>query len=204
MPSPPPALELRGISKEFPGVKALSGVNLTIRPGEIHALLGENGAGKSTLLKIISGVQQPDAGEMLIGGHAIKLHGTKAARAAGIAMIHQELQLIPELNVSQNMFLGAPRVTFGVLLAHESMQKRAREVLHDLDPGIDVRTPVKYLSVAQRQMVEIARALLTDAREIAMDEPTSSLTPSEFERLVVLIRKLASRGVAIIDLMCNR
>ena len=198
MPIPTPALELRGISKQFPGVKALSGVNLLVRPGEIHALLGENGAGKSTLLKIISGVQQPDEGEMLIGGHAVTLHGTKAARAAGIAMIHQELQLIPELNVAQNMFLGTPRVTWGVLLAHNAMQERAREVLHDLDPSIDVRTPVKYLSVAQRQMVEIARALLTDARVIAMDEPTSSLTPSEFEKLVVLIRKLAARGVAII------
>ena len=198
MQTPPPALELRGISKQFPGVKALSGVSLIVRPGEIHALLGENGAGKSTLLKIISGVQQPDEGEILVGGHGVTLHGTKAARAAGIAMIHQELQLIPELNVAQNMFLGTPRVNWGVLLAHHSMQQKAKDVLQDLDPGIDVRTPVKYLSVAQRQMVEIARALLTDARVIAMDEPTSSLTPTEFEKLVVLIRKLAARGVAII------
>ena len=198
MHNPPPALELRGISKQFPGVKALSGVNLLVRPGEIHALLGENGAGKSTLLKIISGVQHADEGEMLVGGQPVKLNGTKAARAAGIAMIHQELQLIPELNAAQNMFLGAPRVSCGVLLAHQAMQKRASEVLHDLDPGIDVRVPIKHLSVAQRQMVEIARALLTDARVIAMDEPTSSLTPSEFEKLVLLIRKLAARGVAII------
>ena len=198
MPNRSPALELRGISKHFPGVKALSEVSFLVRPGEIHALLGENGAGKSTLLKIISGVQQADAGELLVNGQIVQLFGSNAARTAGIAMIHQELQLIPELNAAQNMFLGAPQVRCGVLLAQRAMQLRAREVLHDLDPGIDVCTPVKNLSVAQRQMVEIARALLTDARLMAMDEPTSSLTPAEFDKLAVLIRKLAAQGVAII------
>lgn len=198
MSNSPPALELRGISKHFAGVKALSGVNLRVFPGEIHALLGENGAGKSTLLKILSGVQLPDTGELLVSGKVVKLHNTAEARAQGIAMIHQELQLIPELNVAQNMFLGAPKVALGLFLAKHQMEQRAREVLHELDPHIDVRTQVKHLSVAQRQMVEIARALLTDARVIAMDEPTSSLTPAEFEKLVVLIRKLAARNVAII------
>ncbi|MBB1073923.1 sugar ABC transporter ATP-binding protein [Rhodoferax sp. 4810] len=198
MSNNPPALELRGISKSFVGIKALSGVNLRVLPGEIHALVGENGAGKSTLLKILSGVQQQDEGELLVAGQVVRFNNTQEAHAHGIAMIHQELQLIPELNVAQNMFLGAPKVKLGFLLAKEQMAQRAAEVLHELDPHIDVRTPVKYLSVAQRQMVEIARALLTDARVIAMDEPTSSLTPTEFEKLVILIRKLAARGVAII------
>ncbi len=198
MTAPPYALELRNISKEFPGVKALNGVALRVRPGEIHALVGENGAGKSTLLKILAGNLQPDLGEILIGGQPVRLTGPKAARAAGIAMMHQELQLVPELDVAQNMFLGAPRTRFGLWLDHRAMRERAAAVLRDLDPDIDVRLPVKQLSVAQRQMIEIARALLADASLIAMDEPTSSLTPTEFTKLLALMRTLASRGVAII------
>lgn len=198
MTNPIPAIDLSGISKEFPGVKALSGVNMVIYPGEIHALLGENGAGKSTLLKILSGVYIPDAGEIRVGGKTVTLSDTNSARDAGIAMIHQELQLIPELNVAQNMFLGNPMTVGGLFLSKSAMRQRAAAVLHDLDPTIDVTTPVKKLSVAQRQLVEIARALLSDAKVIAMDEPTSSLTPAEFEKLVVLVRKLAAKGVAII------
>jgi len=194
----PYALELRDISKQFLGVKALSSVSLRINPGEIHALVGENGAGKSTLLKILAGSLQPDEGDMLIGGRQVKLTSPKAARSAGIAMIHQELQLVPELDVAQNMFLGAPRTRFGLLLDHAAMRARAREVLNDLDPTLDVRLPVKALSVAQRQLVEIGRALLADASVIAMDEPTSSLTPAEFTKLLALMRKLAARRVAII------
>jgi len=196
---PPYALELRNISKQFPGVKALNAVALRVRPGEIHALVGENGAGKSTLLKILAGSQQPDAGgEILMGGKPVTLSSPKAARAAGIAMIHQELQLVPELDVAQNLFLGAPITRFGCLLDHAAMRERAREVLRDLDPTLDVRLPVKDLSVAQRQLVEIARALLADASVIAMDEPTSSLTPAEFVKLLALMKRLAQRGVAII------
>ena len=198
MTAPQAALELRGISKSFVGVKALTDVHLRVMPGEIHALLGENGAGKSTLLKILSGVQPQDEGELWVAGQSVRMGSTSEARALGIAMIHQELQLIPELTVAQNMFLGAPVVRCGVVLDNATMQQRAAAILHGLEPGIDVRTQVKRLSVAQRQMVEIARALLTDARVIAMDEPTSSLTPAEFDKLVVLIRKLAARNVAII------
>jgi ribose transport system ATP-binding protein len=195
----PYALELRNISKQFPGVKALSAVALRVRPGEIHALVGENGAGKSTLLKILAGSQQPDAGgEILIAGKPVTLSSPKAAREAGIAMMHQELQLVPELDVAQNLFLGAPRTRFGWWLDHAAMRERAREVLRDLDPTLDVRLPVKALSVAQRQLVEIARALLADASVIAMDEPTSSLTPAEFVKLLALMKRLAQRGVAII------
>lgn len=197
--SPPAyALELRSISKGFPGVKALNEVQLRVKAGEIHALVGENGAGKSTLLKILSGSLHPDSGDILINGQKVHLTTPKSAKAAGIAMIHQELQLVPELDVSQNMFLGGARTRYGVFLDKSSMRRKAREVLLDLDPTIDVTLPVKRLSVAQRQMVEIARAILADASVIAMDEPTSSLTPTEFTKLLALMRKLAARGVAII------
>lgn len=198
MASPAYALELRSISKGFPGVKALNEVQLRVRAGEIHALVGENGAGKSTLLKILSGSLHPDTGDILINGQKVHLTTPKSAKAAGIAMIHQELQLVPELDVAQNMFLGAARTHYGVFLDKSSMRRKAREVLLDLDPTIDVTLPVKRLSVAQRQMVEIARAMLADASVIAMDEPTSSLTPTEFVKLLALMRKLAARGVAII------
>ncbi len=194
----PLALELRSVSKSWPGVRALSDVSLHAAPGQVHALLGENGAGKSTLLKILNGLVRPDGGEILIGGETVQIDGPKAARAAGLAMIHQELQLVPEMDVSQNMFLGVPRTRFGMMTDKPAMRREARRVLAQLGAEFDVGRPVRELSVAQRQLVEIARALLWDARIIAMDEPTSALSPQEFERLVTVIEGITRRGVAVI------
>ena len=192
------AIILRDISKGFPGVQALQNVSFSVEPGQVRALLGENGAGKSTLLKILSGIYRTDTGEMLVKGQPVDLRTPKSARLAGIALIHQELQQIPELDVAQNMFLGNPITRFGVMTDRAAMQKRAKELLGQLDPTIDVTDQIKTLRVAQRQIVEIAKALLGEARVIAMDEPTSSLTPVEFEKLVTVIERLKTSGVAVI------
>ena len=192
------ALQLSGINKQYPGVKALTDVHLNVGEGEVHALVGENGAGKSTFLKVISGVISPDGGEILLDGKKVTLNFPKDAKRAGIAMIHQELQLIPELDVVQNLFLGAPLVHRGGMLDRAAMVERARTVLAPLDPAIPLTAKIRQLSVAQKQMVEIARALLASARVIAMDEPTSSLTPAEFKKLAGIIRQLSQQGVAVI------
>ncbi|GAN53131.1 ABC transporter nucleotide binding/ATPase protein [Tanticharoenia sakaeratensis NBRC 103193] len=193
-----PRLRLEGLTKRYAGITVLDDVGFDVQPGEVHALLGENGAGKSTLLKILSGVVKPEHGTIAVDGVPLKAHSMAAARSAGIAMIHQELQQVPELSVAQNMFLGHPMLKSGVLLDRKEMERRAAIVLKDLDPTIDVKARVKDLKVASRQLVEIARALLFDAKIIAMDEPTSSLMPSEFERLAGIILDLQQRGVAII------
>ena len=192
-----PVLQLRGVGKSYPGVRALSGVDLAVGAGEAHALLGENGAGKSTLLKILAGTVAADAGEILVGGVAARVDSPRAARAAGIAMIHQELQLVPAMSVAQNMFLGA-LMTRGVFNDARAMRRRAAAALAELGAEIDPARPVGSLSVAQRQLVEIARALLWNARIVAMDEPTSSLTPQEFVRLQAVIARLQARGVGVI------
>ncbi|HRL12211.1 MAG TPA: sugar ABC transporter ATP-binding protein [Aggregatilineales bacterium] len=193
-----PLLQLNSISKGFPGVQALQDVNLTLQAGEVHALVGENGAGKSTLLKILFGVYQPDAGQILIDGKPVEINSPKAANRAGIAMIHQELQQVPELNAAQNIFLGQPATRAGIFKDTRAMRETARDLLHRLKADVDVSVPVRTLSVAQRQIVEIARALLGNARIIAMDEPTSSLTPTEFDHLIDVIRDLRAHGVGII------
>ena len=196
--NPQPAIELKAISKGFPGVQALDNVSFTVEPGQVRALLGENGAGKSTLLKILSGIYRADTGEVFIKGKLTELKNPKVAHLAGIALIHQELQQVPELDVAQNMFLGNALTKFGTITDRAAMQARAKELLAHLDPTIDVRAKIKTLRVAQRQIVEIAKALLGDARIIAMDEPTSSLTPIEFEKLVNVIERLIADGVAVI------
>ena len=194
----PDALSMSGVSKAFPGVKALDDVGFVVRPGEVHALIGENGAGKSTLLKILSGVYRADSGEIRLAGEPFLATSPKAARDAGVAMIHQELQQVPRLDVAQNLFLGAPMTRLRVFTDRAAMRAQARKALQGLDPTIDVTARLGTLRVAQRQVVEIAKALLADARVIAMDEPTSSLTPHEFERLAEVIAALKSRGVAVI------
>ncbi|MER9213782.1 sugar ABC transporter ATP-binding protein [Mesorhizobium sp. M0663] len=191
-------LQFEGISKVFPAVRALSDVSFSVGAGEIHGLLGENGAGKSTLLRILSGVYRPTAGSVLIDGKPVTLNNPVAARAAGVAMIHQELQQVPRLSVAQNMFLGHPLTRGGVFVARREQESRAAEALAAIDPTIDPAAPLGSLKVAQRQIVEIARALLDRARIVAMDEPTSSLTPSEFERLAEVIAGLARDGVAVV------
>ncbi|RVB87084.1 sugar ABC transporter ATP-binding protein, partial [Mesorhizobium sp. M7A.F.Ca.CA.002.04.1.1] len=193
-----PRLQFQGISKLFPAVRALDGVSFSVGAGEIHGLLGENGAGKSTLLRILSGVHTPTAGSVLIDGKPVTLANPVAARAAGVAMIHQELQQVPRLSVAQNMFLGHPLTRGAIFVARREQERRAAEALAAIDPSIDPAAPLGTLKVAQRQIVEIARALLDRARIVAMDEPTSSLTPSEFERLAQVITGLARDGVAVV------
>ena len=194
-----PRLRFEAISKSFPGVNALSDVSFDVAPGEIHGLLGENGAGKSTLLRILSGVFRPTSGSMFVDGENVSFRKPMDARGAGIAMIHQELQQVPHLSVAQNMFLGHPLTTVGGLfVSRREQERRAAEALSMIEPGVDPAAPISSLKVAQRQIVEIARALLDRARIIAMDEPTSSLTPSEFERLAEVITKLSASGVSII------
>ncbi|MEZ5825851.1 MAG: sugar ABC transporter ATP-binding protein [Geminicoccaceae bacterium] len=192
-------LALAGVTKRFPGVVALSNAQFEIRPGEVHALLGENGAGKSTLIKLISGVYQPDEGRIEIDGKPVTLESPQAAQAAGIATIYQELLLFPELTVAENIFMGhAPRGAFGAL-DWGQMRRRAVELLaeldiHDLDPDVIVGS----LSVGNRQRVEIAKALSQNARILIMDEPTAALTEHDVERLFSIVRLLRERGVGII------
>jgi ribose transport system ATP-binding protein len=193
-----PALALNDISKGFPGVQALEHVSFEVRAGEVRALLGENGAGKSTLLRILSGLYRADSGEIKISGKTVDIRNPKQAIQVGIALIHQELQQVPELDVAQNMFLGNAITKIGVFKDHKKMREKATQLLAQLDPTINVRTKIKNLRVAQRQIVEIAKALLAKASIIAMDEPTSSLTPVEFDKLVAVIEQLKTQGVAII------
>ncbi len=195
----PPRLSITNATKAYPGILALDDVTFEVEPGEVHGLLGENGAGKSTMLNILSGVRPGDTGAIAVDGKIIPIRTPLDARAAGIAMIHQELQLVPELTVAQNIFLGRPLTgAGGIFVRRREQERRARAVLADLDPTIDPRVKVNMLKVAQQQIVEIARALIDEARIIAMDEPTSSLTPSEFDNLAALIAALSAQGVSVI------
>ncbi len=191
-------LSMKGMTKQYGVITVLHDVTFNVLPGEVHALVGENGAGKSTLLNMLSGVIRPTQGEIFLDGQKANITDPLSARNLGIAMIHQELQNVPELTVFQNMFLGKPQVKGGIFIDKSSEAARAKEILASLDPAIDPRTKIKDLKVSQQQIVEIARALLDNAKVIAMDEPTSSLTPTEFVRLSELIRKLAADGVSVI------
>ena len=190
-------LQLKGISKVFPGVKALDDVSFELRPGEIHALMGENGAGKSTLIKIITGVLKPDAGEMLLDGRPVYLKSPRDARAAGVAAIYQHVTAYPHLSVTENIFIGHEEVKRG-FLQWKSMHKKAEKLIRTLDADFCADDLMGSLSVAQQQMVEIAKALSMSARVIIMDEPTASLTRAEAHRLYELTEKLKSEGAAII------
>lgn len=192
-----PLLAVRGITKRFPGVLALDAVSLELDKGEVHALCGENGAGKSTLMKILSGVHQADAGEIVYKGRPCRFQSTVEAEAAGIAIIHQELNLVPHLSVAENIFLARePRI--GPFVDAARMRSGARVLLDRLKLAVDPDAALKSLSVAQQQMVEIAKALSLDAEVLIMDEPTSSLTESETGRLFEIINELKRHGVAII------
>ncbi len=198
-PATAPILKLDGIAKSFPGVRALKGVSFEVRPGEVHALLGENGAGKSTLIKIISGVYQPDEGTIALDGRPARFASPQEAQAAGIATIYQELLLFPELSVAENIWMGhAPRGPFGTIDWAKARAK-ARELLESLDiHDLDVTRTVGSLSVGNRQRVEIAKALSHNARILIMDEPTAALTEHDVERLFGIVRRLRERGVGII------
>src|SRR5580698_2354519 len=199
MTDAPLRLEIEHLTKTFPGVKALNDMSLSVRPGEVHALLGENGAGKSTLLRTMSGVMKPNSGTIAVDGHVLTLRGPLDARRAGIAMIHQELQQVRELTVAQNMFLGRSLRRGSVFVDSAAQEKAAAEALSALDPTIRPDAQIKSLKVAQRQIVEIGRALLENARIIAMDEPTSSLSPSEFERLAVALHRSSATSETVLS-----
>ena len=195
----PPFVTMTGISKSFVGVKVLKGVDFDVRPGEVHALLGENGAGKSTLIKILSGLYQPDGGVVAIDGEEVRFASTRDATAAGIATVYQELLLFPELSVAENVFLGHyPRKAGGVI-DWAAVRERTRALLDSLDTyDLDVDTKVLSLSVAQRQRVEIAKALSRNARVLIMDEPTASLVDKDVQQLMNVVRQLRERGVGIV------
>ena len=194
-----PLLSVRAIEKSFPGVRALSGVSFEAARGEVHALLGENGAGKSTLIKIVSGVFQPDRGEVLVDGKPVDLARPDDARRAGIATIYQELLLFPELSVAENIFMGhAPRAGLG-RIDWQAMHKKTNALLASLEiHDLQADRVVGSLSVGNRQRVEILRALSQDARILIMDEPTAALTEYDVKRLFDIVRKLKARGVAVI------
>jgi len=191
-------LRMQEISKSFPGVQALDRVHMEVQPGEVHALLGENGAGKSTLMKILSGVYQPDSGEILIEGRSVQFSDTRAAEQAGIAIIHQELNLIPQMTVAENIYLGRePRTKFG-LVDFKAMRQAAEAELQQLQVRIPVQARIAELRVGEQQLVEIAKALSLHAKVVIMDEPTSALSETEVEKLFKVIRRLQQNGVAII------
>jgi rhamnose transport system ATP-binding protein len=197
MSETPPLFHIRHISKSFGGVQALQDVHFEIFPGEVHALLGENGAGKSTLIKIITGVYQPDAGELFFAGSPIRFANTREAQAHGIAAIYQEPSLFPDLDIAENIMVG--RQPIGRLgVDWKRMYQEASALLQRLGLSLDPRTKARELSVAQQQVVEIARALSIDAKVLIMDEPTSSLTQHEVEELFTIVRQLRASGTAIV------
>ena len=192
-------LEVKNLTKYFPGIKALDGVHLTVRPGEVHALIGENGAGKSTLVKILTGVYFPTQGEITFEGIPFSCKNALDAQRAGIAAIHQEASMFPELSVTENIYMGHH-------LVHPKTKKvdwkrmgaETQKLLNELELDINSSTLVKNLSVAQRHMVEIAKALSLQAKVMIMDEPTSALSLREVEDLYKIVRRLKSDGKAII------
>jgi ribose transport system ATP-binding protein len=191
-------LTARGICKSFPGVRALDDVHIDVRRGRLNALLGENGAGKSTLMRILSGVFPPDAGEILLNGQRINFKNPYQAQRAGISTIYQELNLVPDLTVAENIFLGRePRNRLG-LIDYRKMHEHSRMLLANLALDVDPRTRVSRLRVGAQQIVEIAKAVSVDAQIIVMDEPTSAISEQEVESLFRLIRQLKQRGVGII------
>ncbi len=197
--SPDIALEMQGVSKRFGATVALDGVDLTLKKGEVHALVGENGAGKSTLMKILSGAHQANAGKMRLFGRAYQPSGPLEARRLGVAMIYQELSLAPHLTVQENIFLGAEHTTKGVFLDREKMRDKTREVLAQFDhPEIKPETQVLKLSQSAQQLVEIARALSAGCQILVFDEPTSSLAQQDIQRLFEIIRQLQDKGLSII------
>jgi len=191
-------LRMEGISKSFPGVQALEDVHLKVQAGTVHALMGENGAGKSTLMKVLIGMYEPDEGKITLAGDDVQIADTATALRLGISMIHQELSPVPEMAVAENIYLGREPVNRLGLIDKRRMTADTRALLGQLDLHINPRWPMKRLSIAQTQMVEIAKAISYDSRLIIMDEPTSAITEREVEHLHRMIKSLRESGVAII------
>jgi ribose transport system ATP-binding protein len=196
--APVPLLEANGISKRFGGIAALTDVRFDLMRGEIHALMGENGAGKSTLMKILSGIYSGYEGEVRLDGRPISFANVRQAEAAGLAIIHQELNLVSELTVADNIFLGREARIAGLVIDRRAGRVAARRLLERLGIGLDPDARVGTLRVGEQQLVEIAKALSLDARILIMDEPTSALSPAECERLFRIVRQLARDGVAVV------
>jgi ribose transport system ATP-binding protein len=192
-----PLLEMRGITKRFPGVTALDGVDFELEKGEVHVILGENGAGKSTLIKMLSGAYHPDEGEILLDGQRVDISSAAVAQSKGISTIYQEFNLVPQLTVAENIFLGRQPRRFGIV-DRRKMRDEAHELLERIKVRVDPDAPVSTLGVAQRQMVEIAKALSLDARILIMDEPTASLSGQEVDRLFEIVRGLKEEEVGVI------
>ncbi len=203
-PVPPPisqdiALEMRGISKTFPGVRALDNVDFQVRRGEVHALVGENGAGKSTLMKILAGAQMADTGSIVVDGETVVIDSPQKAMTLGISIIYQEFNLVPFLSAAENIFLGRePKSSIPGFVDFKTMYAESQRLIDDLGVSLDIQTPVNKLSVAQQQMVEIAKATSRKSTIIAMDEPSATLTEHELIRLFDLIARLKSQGVSIV------
>jgi erythritol transport system ATP-binding protein len=193
-----PLLAARGVTKRYPGTTALAGVDFAVEPGTVHALIGENGAGKSTLVKILGGVEQPTSGDLLFQNEPVQFTSPRDARRFGIDVIHQELQLFPDLSIEENLFVGRERRTRWGTIDRAGQRAAARAVLERLGQDLAVERPVGSLPLGQQQMVEIARAVAHDARVLMMDEPTSALTASEIPILFNVIRDLASHGVGVV------
>jgi ribose transport system ATP-binding protein len=199
MAATPPLLEVRNIGKTFPGVRALDGVSFDVRAGEVHALVGENGAGKSTLLKILSGALEQDAGEVLFEGRSLASSTPAARRRAGIAMVYQELPLVPALGVAENVLLGNEPTSFrGFVVNRRELRRRATALLSDLGVTLDPDVPVETLGPGARQLVEIGKALAVNAKVLLLDEPSASLSSHDFDRLCGIIQRLASEGRGIV------
>lgn len=191
-------LSFQHISKSFPGVKALRDVSFSIRKGEVHALVGENGAGKSTLLNILKGIYQPDEGQIIYDGSSIKIKSPGHASSIGINMVHQEINLVPELTVGQNILLGNEPMGKGIAINYRELYKRCNEALKELDCPFSDKEQVKKLSAAQMQMIAIARSLMYNSKVVAFDEPTASLSNAETRHLFEIINKLKNNGTSII------
>ncbi len=196
--SNPIILQMLHVRQIFPGVIALDDIDFELRRGEVHILLGENGAGKSTLVKILSGAYQKTAGRILLEGHEIKIKNPRHAQSLGISTIYQEFNLVPHLSIYENIFLGRESVHWPGVIRRKEMVKKAQEILDDLGVAIDVRAPVRTLGVAQKQMIEVAKALSMDAKILIMDEPTATLTDWEIEELFSIIHRLKKNHVSVI------
>ena len=194
----PALLEMQGISKSFPGVKALDSVNLTVRPGTVHALMGENGAGKSTLMKCLFGIYRRDEGSITLDGREVEFKSSKEALESGVAMVHQELNQALTRTVKDNLWLGRYPKVGGFIVSERIMDKRTQEIFQELEVTVDPNAIMSKLPVSQRQMVEIAKAVSYNSKVIVFDEPTSSLTETEVEHLFRIINMLRDRGCGII------
>ena len=188
-------LHARGVAKAYAGVRALSDVDFELRAGEVHALVGENGAGKSTLIKILGGAVAPDAGTVRLDDTTLPVGDPRAVRRAGVSIVYQEFTLVPDLTIAENIFLGRER---GLWLRRAEMEREAQLVLDELGVRVAASTPVRTLSVAQQQMIEIARALKGPARVLILDEPTATLSSVEVDRLLRVVRQLRDRGISTI------